>query len=69
MLSQLVMTGRRVASEWLNQPLFSCLSLVAVSLAAWRMRELNVVYFCPSVALDASSQLGKRSLITTGLMW
>ena len=43
-LSLLVMTGRRVGKEWLNQPLFSNLILVAVSLAAWRIRELSLVY-------------------------
>ena len=48
-LSQLVMIGRRVARECLNQPLFLYLGLVAVSLATWIMRELNVVYSCPSV--------------------
>ena len=48
-LSRLVMTGRRVAREWLNQPLFSYLSLVSVSLADWIMIELNVVYSCTSV--------------------
>ena len=48
-LSRLVMIGIRVAREWLNQPLFSYLSLVAVLLAAWRRRELNLVYSCPSV--------------------